>query len=696
MPENRIENHPIIAPPDRERVGFYWAGRALSGFRGEAVSSALVAAGVKSFGHHPKDNAAQGIFCANGQCAQCTVLINGQARKSCMVGLAEGMIIEPLEGLPELPETDVPIKPGRTKRKKVKVLIIGGGPAGLSAAKELGRLGIQTLIIDDKDRLGGKLVLQTHKFFGSIADCRAGTRGLDIGRILADEVTAQRSVTVWLNSTALYAFSDKKVGIVRNDQDYRLVEPELVLVATGAREKSLIFPGNTLPGVYGAGAFQTLVNRDLVKPTERLFIVGGGNVGLIAAYHALQAGIEVVGLVEALPKCGGYKVHEDKLKRLGVPVMTGHTVLAAHGEEALESVTIAAVDTAFQPVPGTEKSFECDTLLIAVGLNPVDEFYKEAVQAGLPVFSAGDAQEIAEASSAIFSGRIAGLEVARELGRVKDEVPAEWRAKAEVLKSHPGPAQEIDYDSYPDSGVFPVFHCAQEIPCNPCTSVCKKDVVEIPGEGLLGRPQLANEDCLGCFKCLFICPGLAISLVDLRKDVENPVVSLAYEVHNHEIQIGDKVELTDLEGRHLARAEVLKTIINKTTRLTAAIQVRVPKAIAPRVAGFRIQGEGVSAPVEDPYHPAQVPDTAMVCRCERVTAGEIRKLIRQGITDLNQIKAITRAGMGACGYKTCEPLMLGLMRAEGVDPAEVTLNTTRPVFVEAPLGVLAGAREVKS
>ena len=128
----------------------------------------------------------------------------------------------------------------------------------------------------------------------------------------------------------------------------------ILLVASGARE-SLVFPGNTLPGVYGAGAFQTLVNRDLVKPCENLFIIGGGNVGLIAGYHAIQAGIHVAGLVEAAPECGGYKVHKDKLIRSGVPVYTSHTVLEARGIEKVESVVIAEVDRNFQPILGPKK-----------------------------------------------------------------------------------------------------------------------------------------------------------------------------------------------------------------------------------------------------------------------------------------------------------------------------------------------------
>ena len=149
---------------------------------------------------------------------------------------------------------------------------------------------------------------------------------MDIGRMLAQKVEDSHYIDVWKNSTALYVFNDKRVGILK-DGVYKIVTPRVILNAAGAREKFLRFKGNSLAGIYGAGAFQTLVNRDLVKPTERLFIIGGGNVGIIAGYHALQAGIQVVGLAEALPQCGGYKVHEDKLRRLGVPIYTSHSII---------------------------------------------------------------------------------------------------------------------------------------------------------------------------------------------------------------------------------------------------------------------------------------------------------------------------------------------------------------------------------
>jgi len=686
MSDGRITRHPILGIPKRKKVGFYWNKRRLQAYDGEVISSALFANGIHIFGHHAKDGSAQGIFCANGQCAQCMVIANGIPVKSCMTKVEENMVVESLESLPALPVTIEERHFSPLEERETDVLIIGGGPAGLSAALALGERGIDTLIVDDKDRLGGKLVLQTHKFFGSIEDCYAGTRGTDIAKILKENIQAYPSITVWLNSTAMYVFSDKKVGVVTNNTRYRIVNPKVVLNAAGAREKSLIFPGNTLPGVYGAGAFQTLVNRDLVKPAGRIFVVGGGNVGLIAAYHALQAGIDVVGIVEALPRCSGYQVHADKIKRLGVPISTSHTIMSANGEEHVESITVCEIDGDFKAVQGTEKTYACDTVLIAVGLSPVNEFFEEAKQAGVTVFVAGDAREIAEASSAIFSGKIAGLEIARELGAEEGEIPADWYKKAEILKSPPGPTEKPDYDSFPDRTITPVFHCAQEIPCNPCVSVCPKGVISIPGDSLVGRPRIENDQCIGCNKCVLVCPGLAITLVDYRQGLNNPVVSLAYELYNYEVKEGDMVLLTDYEGNPLQEAEVIEVLFNKASRKTQIVKVRVPKGIARKVAGFRVQREEATLPMAKPTA-ERITDDAMVCRCERVTAGEIRRWIRRGIRDLNQIKAITRAGMGACGSKTCGDLMVQLFKDEGIPVEEVTPHTIRPLFIEAPLGV---------
>jgi Fe-S-cluster-containing hydrogenase component 2/bacterioferritin-associated ferredoxin len=297
----------------------------------------------------------------------------------------------------------------------------------------------------------------------------------------------------------------------------------------------------------------------------------------------------------------------------------------------------------------------------------------------------------------MFNGKIAGLEISRELGIADVPIPRDWYQKANILNSPPGPIATPDYDSIPEEGITPVFHCTQEIPCNPCVSVCPKGVISIPGDSLLGKPQIAKHECIGCNKCVFICPGLAISLADYRDDPNNPVVSLAYEVYNYEYKKGDQVLLTDYEGNSLQEAVVIDTVLNKASKKTQIIKVRVPKQIAKRVAGFKIQRDEATLPKGKPTVD-RIPDDAIVCRCERVTAGEIRKWIRKGVRDLNQIKAITRAGMGACGSKTCGDLILQLFKDEGVPAEDITLHTIRPLFIEAPLGAFSnvsyrGSRE---
>ncbi|MGA1848659.1 MAG: FAD-dependent oxidoreductase [Thermoplasmatota archaeon] len=689
---NRILKHPILEVPETEEVEFLWNGRKFKGKKGEMISSALIANDIHVFGHHSKDGSPQGIFCANGQCAQCLVTVNGKPLKSCMTPLEEGLYVRSVEGLPELPEVPALRRGTEIATIDMDVLVVGGGPAGLSAAIELGKRGIQTLLVDDKDRLGGKLVLQTHKFFGSVEDSHAGTRGFEIGRILEEELSALDSVETWLRSTAVGVFSDGIVGIVK-ESSYRKVRPKRLLVATGAREKMLSFPGNTLPGVYGAGAFQTLVNRDLVRSSQKVLIVGGGNVGLIAGYHAIQAGIEVVALIEALPHVGGYKVHADKLMRLGVPIFTRHTIVSAQGDERVEKATMAKLDENWKVIPGTHRTFDVDTVLIAVGLDEVNEFYRKASEFGMEAFVAGDAQEIAEASAAMFTGKIEGLKVAGSLGLDVGEIPKEWDEKATVLKSKPGPITKREHPGK-EEGVFPLFHCEQRVPCNPCTSVCPVGALKTEMDDITGLPYMSDLDkCVGCLSCVGICPGLAITVVDYRKDSENPTVTLPYEVWREKVEKGLMITVTDKEGAILGRYPVENVVTNPRYPGTLLVQTRVPKTIAKRTIGIWLQEKRYEPSTH--YEKEMLPDDAVVCRCERITAGEIRAAIRDGVRDLNHLKAVTRAGMGSCGSKTCRPMIWRIFREEGVDMSEITERVDRPLFVEVPLGYFAGVEEVK-
>jgi NADPH-dependent 2,4-dienoyl-CoA reductase/sulfur reductase-like enzyme/Fe-S-cluster-containing hydrogenase component 2/bacterioferritin-associated ferredoxin len=685
----RITEHPVIEVQEAADIPFYLNGEKLMAKEGEVISSALFAYGIDVFGHHVKDGSAQGIFCANGQCAQCLVIADGIPVKGCMTQVRRDMHVTTCDRVPELPGLDrqprafKPVEETRTD-----VLVIGGGPSGITAALELARHGIEVLIVDDKHRLGGKLVLQTHSFFGTVADCYAGTRGIDIATRLAEEVEQHPGIGVMLNATAVACYKDHKIGIVGSG-GYFLVNPRKLLIAAGAREKALAFPGCDLPGVYGAGAFQTLVNRDLVRPSEKLFIVGGGNVGLIAAYHAIQAGIGVVGLVEAMPEVGGYKVHQDKIKRLGVPVWTSHTVTCARGKDRVEAVSVARVDADFRVVPDTERTYAADTLLIAVGLNPVDELYQQAERFGMDVYSAGDTYEIAEASAAIFSGRIAGRQICRALGK-EARVPDEWRTRWEILKRKPGITGELKI-GIPKSGLFPVIRCVQEIPCDPCIHVCPKDMIKMKGDPVFGLPEVVKDECTGCTMCVAACPGLAITLVDLRGEGGQATVVVPFELLEATVREGEEVDAVDIDGSLVCKGTVEKVARRKVYDRTLLVTLKVPKADATKVAGFRIQDAALSIPI-DTDSACGIDDDTIICRCERVTAGEIRALIRQGVTDLNQLK-ILRCGMGACGGKTCQSLIMRLYREAGIDLSDVTPFSQRPLVAEVELGTLAGAEE---
>jgi sarcosine oxidase, subunit alpha len=688
----RISEHPVLeAPAPRREVRFSFDGVDMVGLEGETLSAALFANGVTRFSEHRRDGAPQGIFCANGQCSQCTVLAEGVPVKACVTPLRADMELRTLKGLPVLPERGAFPTPPPPRTLCADVLVVGGGPAGLGAAMELAELGLSVGIADDKESLGGKLVLQTHKFFGSESDCYAGRRGYEIARELETRLRAMPNVTILRSSPVVGIFKDGAAGVYENSTSYLLVRFRALLVAAGARERSLVFPGNGLPGVFGAGAFQTLVNRDRVKAAKRVLIVGSGNVGLIAAYHALQAGIEVAGIVELADKVGGYKVHADKIRRLGVPIYTSTTIVSVEGEGRVERATVAEVGPREGPLAGrrplldTARTYEVDTVLVAAGLSSCDELYRQALSFGLLASKAGDADEIAEASSALFGGRIAARELSRVMGLPAKLDPA-WEAKRDVLKSRPGdviPRAEV----VPGSSWKPVFFCEEEIPCDPCTTVCPTRSIALSGRkgSLLDLPYYKGDSCAGCAACVAACPGLAISLVRKIDEAWCEVI-LPYELAV-DFEAGDRRELLDRDGRVLEGAELLKKTYNAKYR-TWLLRFKVSSANAAKAIGLRVQAPDATAALGEPRF-SSAPDEATVCRCEHISFGEIVRYIRENeVRDVNQLKAI-RAGMGACGSKTCGPLYDAAFRAAGVDSKTVTAGRLRPLELELPLGALA-------
>ncbi len=329
------------------------------------------------------------------------------------------------------------------------VAIVGAGSAGLSAAYQAATAGADVLVIDENSRPGGQLFKQIHKFFGSKAH-QAGTRGFVIGEQLLDKVE-KSGAKVMLDSLVYGLLPDKSMGVISNGVNYS-VKAKKIIIASGAKENYMAFPGSTLPGVMGAGAAQTMINVNRVLPGERILMVGSGNVGLIVSYQLMQAGAEVVGIVEGAPKIGGYGVHAGKIRRAGVPIYVGHTIKRVFGKEEVEGVEIAALDEKWNMIPGTEKQFDVDTVCLAVGLNPMTELvwmvgckfdfipsfgghvplHDENMETTVPgVYVAGDVTGVEEASSAMEEGNMAGVAAAEALGYLSAEEAAE--KKAEIL-----------------------------------------------------------------------------------------------------------------------------------------------------------------------------------------------------------------------------------------------------------------------
>ena len=322
---------------------------------------------------------------------------------------------------------------------RTDIAVVGAGSAGLSAAYQAAGAGAKVLVIDENRLPGGQLFKQIHKFFGSRAH-RAGTRGYMIGRELLENVTAS-GAEVWLDSLVYGMQKDLSLGVIRNGK-HIVVKADAVIVAAGAKENYMAFPGSTLPGVMGAGAAQTMINVNRVLPGERVLMLGSGNVGLIVSYQLMQAGAEVVALVEGAPKIGGYGVHAGKIRRAGVPIYLSHTIKSVTGNGRVEKVEIVGVDARWQQIPGTEKTFEADTVCLAVGLNPMTELrwmsgcefcFIPAFGGHVPLhdasmettvkglYVAGDVTGVEEASSAMEEGNLAGIGAARALGFLSEE-----------------------------------------------------------------------------------------------------------------------------------------------------------------------------------------------------------------------------------------------------------------------------------
>lgn len=515
--------------------------------------------------------------------------------------------------------------------KRYDLIVIGAGPAGLSAAIEAASRGLDVVVFDENEKPGGQLFKQIHKFFGS-KEHRAKIRGFKIGEELLESADSL-GVEIILKAEVIGLYPFKEVVINKGNEVIHY-KADSVVVAVGAAEKMISFPGWTLPGVIGAGAAQTMMNIHGVKPGEKILMLGSGNVGLVVSYQLLQAGIEVAAIVDASPKISGYGVHAAKVARTKVPFYTSHTIVKAEGDDCVTAAVIAEVDENWNIIEGTEQKFEVDTICLSVGLSPMSKIldmagcelkddpqkggrvpicdrYGETTVSG--IYAAGDVSGIEEASSAMIEGRIAGTAVSYDLGYISQEdflkeIKVQEKSLASLRQGMFAPENkgknfsetEEGYDisknlltkgyldneeieKYPgvkeEEGVHPVIECTQNIPCNPCQDSCPNGCIVV--KDIISLPELVDsEECTACGMCIASCPGQAVFLINNEAESGYSYITVPYEFSPIP-NVGSLGFALDRSGEKICKAEVVEvksfTALDKTNLLTMKVPIKYEK-----------------------------------------------------------------------------------------------------------------------
>ena len=256
------------------------------------------------------------------------------------------------------------------------IVVIGGGPAGLSAALAARRAGVERVLILERDRLLGGILNQCiHAGFGLHTFKEELTGPEYAARYI--EMVEREKIEYRLNSTVVSISCDRIISYVSATDGFCTIAAKAIVLAMGCRERprgALNIPGGRPAGIYSAGTAQRLMNIEGLRVGREVVILGSGDIGLIMARRLTLEGAKVKVVAELMPYSGGLKRNIVQcLDDYGIPLKLSHTVVEIHGRERVTGVTLAQVDANRKPIPGTEEYYSCDTLLLSVGLLPENE-----------------------------------------------------------------------------------------------------------------------------------------------------------------------------------------------------------------------------------------------------------------------------------------------------------------------------------
>ncbi|WP_431280569.1 FAD-dependent oxidoreductase [Humitalea sp. 24SJ18S-53] len=452
--------------PIAERVGIRFDGEQIVTIPGETIAAALSAAGHLRF-RETATGAPRGLWCGMGACFDCLVTVDGRAnQRACLVKVADGMQVASA-----IPATPAPLAepPEAIPDRAVDLLVIGAGPAGLSAAVAAAEAGARVLVLDERDAPGGQYMKplapsHTHaspdRQFrrGAALFARAAKAGVEILHGATVWGGFGRAPSDWAENDAASAPGTEIAAVVRGTAQTFL--PRVLVIAAGAHERPVPVPGWTLPGVMTTGAMQTLARAQRVSPADRVVIAGNGPLNLQLACELLSGGVQVAAVVEAAAAPGLAPMlrmaanapdlawdgarYLAQLRAAGVPVLWGTQVVACEGTDRFTALRVrgprgeqrieagaCALNLGFQPETGLARALGCAHRFVDQGLGRLETVTDADGRTDVTgVLAVGDGAALGGARVALARGRLAGLAAARDLGLAAPEDSATRRALA--------------------------------------------------------------------------------------------------------------------------------------------------------------------------------------------------------------------------------------------------------------------------